>query len=208
MPSATIFRPSIVFGPEDGFFNRFAAMATVSPVLPLIGGGSTRFQPVFVGDVAAAIAKAADGETAASVYELGGPEIKSFRELMEFVLATIERRRLLVPIPFKIAAVQAAVLQLLPNPPLTPDQVELLKSDNVVSAEADREGRTLAGLGDRAHVDCRRRAVLFVALPPQRSVPPAIGLICACSGEVDTGSPTRTCATQESCSGEVDPVRR
>jgi NADH dehydrogenase len=147
MPSATIFRPSIVFGPEDGFFNRFAAMATVSPVLPLVGGGSTRFQPVFVGDVAAAIAKAADGDTAASVYELGGPEIKSFRELMEFVLATIERRRLLVPIPFKIAAAQAAVLQLLPNPPLTPDQVELLKRDNVVSAEAERDRRTLAGLG-------------------------------------------------------------
>ncbi len=147
-PSAKIFRPSIVFGPEDAFFNRFAGLATVSPALPLIGGGLTRFQPVFVGDVAAAIAKAADGETGpANLYELGGPEVRSFRELLEFVLATIERRRLLVPIPFAIAQAQASLLQFLPGPPLTPDQVLLLKRDNVVSAEAEAEARTLAGLG-------------------------------------------------------------
>src|SRR5208337_3426343 len=101
MPSAPIFRPSIVFGPEDDFFNRFAAMARVSPALPLIGGGRTRFQPVFVGDVAEAIAKAADGEAkGGTTYELGGPEVFTFRELMTIMLAVIERRRVLVPLPF------------------------------------------------------------------------------------------------------------
>ncbi len=147
-PSAVIFRPSIVFGPEDDFFNRFGAMARISPVLPLIGGGRTKFQPVFAGDVAAAIAKAADGDAkAATIYELGGPQTRTFRELMEFVLATTERRRLLVPIPFAIARLQAFFLQFLPKPLLTPDQVELLKRDNVVSPEAVKQGRTLAGLG-------------------------------------------------------------
>jgi uncharacterized protein YbjT (DUF2867 family) len=148
VPGATIFRPSIVFGPEDDFFNRFGAMARVSPVLPLIGGGRTRFQPVFVGDVAAAIAKAvAGGAKPGTIYELGGPETKSFREILEFVLATTERRRLLVPIPFAIAKLQAFFLQFLPKPLRTPDQVELLKRDNVVSPQAVAEGRTLAGLG-------------------------------------------------------------
>jgi uncharacterized protein YbjT (DUF2867 family) len=147
-PEATIFRPSIVFGPNDAFFNRFAAMARLSPVLPLIGGGLTRFQPVFAGDVAAAIAKAASGEAKqGAIYELGGPEIFTFRELMEFVLATIERRRLLLPLPFGIARLQAAVLELLPKPPLTRDQVELLRTDNVVSEASRNEGRTLADLG-------------------------------------------------------------
>ena len=148
VPGATIFRPSIVFGPEDDFFNRFAAMARMSPVLPLIGGGRTKFQPVFAGDVAAAITKAADGQAkAGATYELGGPDVRSFRELMEFVLATTERRRLLLRIPFAIARLQAFFLQLLPKPLLTPDQIELLKRDNVVSAEAAQQGRTLAGLG-------------------------------------------------------------
>jgi uncharacterized protein YbjT (DUF2867 family) len=147
-PEATIFRPSIVFGPNDAFFNRFAALALLSPVLPLIGGGLTRFQPVFAGDVAAAIAKAAAGEAKpGAIYELGGPEIFTFRELMEFVLATIGRRRLLLPLPFGIARLQAAVLELLPKPPLTRDQVELLRTDNVVSDAARNEGRTLADLG-------------------------------------------------------------
>lgn len=146
-PTATIMRPSIVFGPEDGFFNRFAAMARLSPVLPLIGGGHTRFQPVFAGDVAAAIATVVQGNaTPGAIYELGGPEIRSFRELMEYVLATIERRRLLLPLPFALAKLQAAFLQFLPNPPLTPDQVELLKRDNVVSEDAKGRGRTLQGL--------------------------------------------------------------
>jgi NADH dehydrogenase len=146
-PAATIMRPSIVFGPEDDFFNRFAALARIAPALPLVGGGHTRFQPVFVGDVAQAIAKAVDGETKpATIYELGGPDVRTFRELMEFVLAATGRRRLLVPVPFEIMKFQAAFAQFLPKPPITPDQVELLKSDNVVSAEARNEGRTLEAL--------------------------------------------------------------
>ena len=148
VPSATIFRPSILFGPDDDFFNKFASLARFSPFLPLVGGGRTRFQPVFAGDVAEAIARAVDGVSKpGTVYELGGPEVLTFRQLMEFVLATVERRRLLIPIPFAIAKLQAVVLQLLPKPLLTPDQVELLKRDNVVPAEAAHEGRTLQGLG-------------------------------------------------------------
>jgi uncharacterized protein YbjT (DUF2867 family) len=148
VPGATIFRPSVVFGPEDDFFNRFAAMARISPVLPLVGGGHTKFQPVFAGDVAAAIAKAADGQAKpGTIYELGGPEIRTFRELMEFVLAITERRRLLVRIPFAIARLQGFFLQFMPKPLLTPDQVELLRRDNVVSPQAIAEGRTLEGLG-------------------------------------------------------------
>lgn len=147
-PAAVILRPSIVFGPEDDFFNRFASLARFAPVLPLIGGGETRFQPVFVGDVAQAVLKAVDGKAkAGTTYELGGPEVKTFREILEFVLATIERRRLLVPVPFGLAKLKAYVLQFLPKPPLTPDQVDLLRVDNVVSEAAAREGRTLAGLG-------------------------------------------------------------
>jgi uncharacterized protein YbjT (DUF2867 family) len=147
-PASVIMRPSIVFGPEDNFFNRFAALARMAPALPLVGGGHTRFQPVFVGDVAEAIAKAVDGETKpGTIYELGGPDVRTFRELMEFVLATIGRRRLLVPVPFEVMKFQAAFAQFLPKPPITPDQVELLKSDNVVSAEARSEGRTLEALG-------------------------------------------------------------
>jgi uncharacterized protein YbjT (DUF2867 family) len=146
--SAVVFRPSVVFGPEDDFFNRFAALARFSPVLPLIGGGATRFQPIFVGDVAEAIARAADGQAkGGTIYELGGPEVETFRELMHYVLQVTERRRLLVPLPFPLARIQAMVLQYLPKPPLTPDQVELLKHDNVVSDAAKRQGRTLQDLG-------------------------------------------------------------
>ena len=146
-PSTTIMRPSILFGPEDDFFNRFAALARFSPVLPLIGGGLTRFQPAFVGDVAAAIADAVDGKTRpGAIYELGGPEVRTFKQLMQFVLATIERKRLLVPLPFFVARMQAMFLQYLPKPLLTPDQVELLRVDNVVSEAAKAEGRTLQGL--------------------------------------------------------------
>jgi uncharacterized protein YbjT (DUF2867 family) len=148
LPQAVIMRPSVMFGPEDDFFNRFAALARISPVLPLIGGGTTRFQPVFVGDVAAAIANAADGKAKpGTVYELGGPEVKTFEELLRYMLATIERKRLLVPVPFFAAKIKAALLQYWPKPPLTPDQVELLKVDNVVSEAAKAEGRTLQGLG-------------------------------------------------------------
>lgn len=136
-PGASIVRPSIVFGPEDGFFNRFAAMARVSPVLPLVGGGRTRFQPVYVGDVAEAIARIVDDSaTAGRTYELGGPRVYSFRELLELMLAVVHRRRLLAPLPFWAASLQAAFLELLPVPPLTRDQVRLLQRDNVVAAGA------------------------------------------------------------------------
>ena len=136
-PTATILRPSIVFGPEDDFFNRFAAMAMLSPVLPLIGGGETRFQPVYVGNVADAVIRVLDDPaTAGRTYELGGPKVYTFRQLMEVMLAEIKRHRHLVDVPFGLASLQARMLSLLPKPPLTPDQVEMLKRDNVVSAGA------------------------------------------------------------------------
>lgn len=149
-PGAIILRPSIIFGPEDEFFNRFAAMARVSPVLPLIGGGATRFQPVFVGDVAAAIAAAAGGAgTPGAVYELGGPEVATFRELLERTLDYSDRKRGFISLPFWLAKLQALVTWPLPNSirPLTVDQVRSLQSDNVVGAAALKDGRTLAGLG-------------------------------------------------------------
>ncbi|TDQ82123.1 NADH dehydrogenase [Dongia mobilis] len=136
-PGATILRPSIVFGPEDDFFNRFAKMAMISPALPLIGGGHTKFQPVYVGDVAAAVLRVLeDPATAGKTYELGGPKVYSFRELLKLMLAEIGRCRLLIPAPFALATLKASVLQLLPVPPLTVDQVRLLKHDNVVSPQA------------------------------------------------------------------------
>jgi uncharacterized protein YbjT (DUF2867 family) len=148
VPAATIMRPSILFGIEDDFFNRFAALARIAPALPLPGGGHTRFQPAFAGDVAEAVALAVDGSTKpATIYELGGPDVRTFRELMDFILATIERRRLLVPVPFELMKLQAAFAQFMPKPPITPDQVELLKNDNVVSDAARSEGRTLEALG-------------------------------------------------------------
>ena len=148
-PLAVIMRPSILFGPEDDFFNRFATLARMSPVLPLIGGGETKFQPVFVGDVAKAIADAVDGKLAGgTIYELGGPEVETFKQLMQFVLATIERKRLLVPVPFFAAKLQAMLLQFAPSPlTLTGDQVEMLRVDNVVSEAAKAEGRTLQAIG-------------------------------------------------------------
>jgi uncharacterized protein YbjT (DUF2867 family) len=148
VPDATIFRPSIMFGPEDDFFNRFAAMARMSPFLPLIGGGETKFQPVFVGDVAQAILKATGGTAkGGTIYELGGPEVRSFKQLMEYVLAVTERKRLLLPIPFGLAKLQAHILKLLPTPLLTPDQVESLRADNIVSDAATAQGRTIGDLG-------------------------------------------------------------
>jgi len=148
VPSAVILRPSILFGPEDDFFNKFAAIARLSPALPLVGGGHTLFQPVFAGDVAGAVVAAIEGRAKdAHTYELGGPEVKSFKALMQFVLTTIERKRLLVPIPFALAKFQASFLQLMPKPLLTPDQVELLRRDIIVSDEAKREGRTFEALG-------------------------------------------------------------
>jgi NADH dehydrogenase len=147
-PAAVIVRPSIIFGPEDDFFNRFAALARLAPALPLVGGGLTRMQPVFAGDAAEAIARAVDGDLRAGmVYELGGPDVRTFKELMQFVLATTQRRRLLVPVPFALMKLQAMMLQFLPKPPITPDQVELLKRDNIVSEEAKRDARTLEAIG-------------------------------------------------------------
>ena len=148
-PEATILRPSVVFGPEDQFTNRFAALARMSPVLPLIGGGLTKLQPVYVGDVATAVADAVDGKTkAGAAYELGGPEVLTMREIMDIILATIGRRRMLVSLPFGLAKFQALFLQFAPGAlKLTPDQVELLRSDNVVSDAAKAAGLTLEGLG-------------------------------------------------------------
>ncbi len=147
VPGAVIMRPSIVFGPEDNFYNQFAAMARISPALPLIGGGTTKFQPVYVGDVAEAVARSVDGKVKGGIYELGGPEVKTFRAVLEEVLAVTGRRRLLIPVPWPIARLQGAILGLLPKPLLTSDQVKLLEHDNVVSAQAVREGRTLQGIG-------------------------------------------------------------
>ena len=139
-PNAVILRPSIIFGPEDGFFNKFAGMARFTPALPLVGGGHTRFQPVFVGDVAQAIVTAL-GKQDGRTFELGGPATYSFKELLQLILRETGRKRVLVPLPFGIASLNAAFLQLLPNPILTMDQVKLLKHDNVVSP-------TAAGLAD------------------------------------------------------------
>jgi NADH dehydrogenase len=149
VPSATILRPSVVFGPEDQFSNRFAALARVSPFLPLIGGGMTRLQPVYVGDVATAVADAVDGKTVpGAVYELGGPEVLTMREVMQIILRVTERQRMLISLPFGLANLQALILQFAPGPlKLTPDQVALLRSDNVVSEEAKSAGLTLEGLG-------------------------------------------------------------
>ena len=147
-PEAVILRPSIVFGPEDDFFNRFGALARIAPVLPLIGGGHTRLQPVYAGDVAKAVVASLTGKAVAHApYELGGPEVLTLKEVMQRVLDYTMRRRLLVPEPFWLAKLQAAFLQWLPKPPLTIDQVRLLETDNVVSEAASRDGRTLQGLG-------------------------------------------------------------
>lgn len=134
-PKAVILRPSIVFGPEDGFFNKFASLARFTPALPLIGGGHTRFQPVFVGDVAQAIV-AGLGRQDGRTYELGGPAVYTFKEVLQLILRETGRRRMLVPLPFGLAMIKAGFLQILPKPLLTVDQVRLLKKDNVVSPTA------------------------------------------------------------------------
>lgn len=133
-PSAVVIRPSIVFGPGDGFFVLFANMSRFAPALPLIAGGKTRFQPVYVGDVAEAMLHAANGAAAdAATYELGGPKVYTFAELLRYILKVTKRRRLLVPLPMAIARVQARFAELLPDPPLTRDQLLLLERDNVVA---------------------------------------------------------------------------
>lgn len=148
---AVVLRASVIFGQDDKFFNKFAAIARMSPVIPLIGGGATRFQPVFVGDVAEAIVAALDGKAKpGTIYELGGPEVASFKSLMEYVLKETGRTRVPASIPFWIARIQASFLQILPKAPLTVDQVNLLQYDSVVSQAAEAEGRTLDGLGIEA----------------------------------------------------------
>jgi len=146
---AVIMRPSIVFGPEDNFFNQFAFMSRNSPFLPLIGGGMTKFQPVYVADVAEAIARGIDGQLkGGATYELGGPEVMSFRKCLEEMLEVIERRRALVSIPWWAASVQGRFFQMMPGTPLiTEDQVRLLRNDNIVSQAAIDEGLTLDGIG-------------------------------------------------------------
>jgi uncharacterized protein YbjT (DUF2867 family) len=157
LPDAVIMRPSVVFGPEDQFFNRFASMARLMPALPLIGGGATKLQPVFVGDAAAAIALAVDGKAAkGTIYELGGPEVATLRRIITFVLTVTGRRRRLIPVSFGRARSIAFVTQIIRKLSLglfpeiltiTSDQVKLLRRDNIVAPQAEAEGRTLRGLG-------------------------------------------------------------
>ena len=149
-PEAVILRPSVVFGPEDQLFNRFAAMARMSPFLPLIGGGKTKFQPVYVGDVAAAIAAACAGKgKKRTIYELGGPDVVILRQILDLTQQWSGHKRWYVRIPFWLAQVGAFLTVPLPNGlrPLTVDQVRSLTEPNVVSDAAVSEGRTLSGLG-------------------------------------------------------------
>lgn len=139
MPTATIIRPSVVFGPEDDFFNRFAAMAALTPVLPLVDGGHTRLQPVYAEDVAEAILRTLlDDAAAGQTYELGGPKVYSMKEIMQLTLAAIHKKRLLLPLPGALLKPLAFALELQPifAPPITRDQIELLKADNVVGENA------------------------------------------------------------------------
>lgn len=136
-PEAVILRPGVLFGAEDNFFNQFACMARFSPALPLFNGGDTRFQPAYVGDVAAAVAACVEDDMhVGRTYELGGSDVFTFRQLMEFVLRQTHRRRLLLPMPMGLARLLAAVLEKFPRPPLTRDQLRLLAHDNLVSPDA------------------------------------------------------------------------
>jgi NADH dehydrogenase len=155
---ATVVRPSVVFGPEDDFFNRFAALARIAPALPLVDGGHTRFQPVYVGDLAEAVVRILDDPaTAGATFELGGPRIYSLRRLLEYTNEQIGRKRLLVPVPAVLLRPMAWVLELLPEPPLTRDQLVLLGYDNVVSEDA---------------ADIKRFADLDIAPTPLEAVVP------------------------------------
>lgn len=140
-PAAAVVRPSIVFGPEDDFFNRFARLARLVPALPLVHGGRTKFQPVYVGDVAEALVRAAEragrADAAGRTYELGGPQVYTFRDLLAFILATTRRRAFLVPVPEAVLSFKARFFELLPDPPLTRDQIAMLRRDNVVSDDSD-----------------------------------------------------------------------
>lgn len=150
LPDAVILRPSVIFGPEDSFYNKFADMAAKFPFLPLVGGGETKFQPVYVEDVAEVVARSVEGSLArAKIYELGGPQIRSMKEILLEIMEITRRDRILVPIPFSIASIIGSVVSLIPliTPPITADQVKLLALDNVVSQQAKAEGRTFQGLG-------------------------------------------------------------
>jgi uncharacterized protein YbjT (DUF2867 family) len=143
-PQAAIVRPSIIFGPGDGFFNLFGGLARMAPALPLFGGGKTRFQPVYAADVADAIVHALlDPACAGQIYELGGPRVYSFSELLELLLHEVRRKRCLVPVPFFVGDIQATLAGLLPNAPVTRDQMRSLRVDSIVSSGA----KTLADLG-------------------------------------------------------------
>lgn len=134
--SSVILRPSLIFGPEDKFFNVFASYASILPALPLIGGGKTKFSPIYCCDVAKAIVKALELKNIEpKIYELGGPENYSFKELMEILLSEIKKKRFFVNVPFNIAKIQSYFLEMLPRPILTRDQVELLKYDNIISGK-------------------------------------------------------------------------
>jgi NADH dehydrogenase len=136
-PKATVLRPSLVFGAGDGFFNRFAKMALFAPGLPVIAGGMNRVQPVYVGDVAEAVVVAlADDTTAGKIYELGGPDVMTFREVMAYIIQHIDRRRMLIPMPYWVMVLIATMMSPLPNAPVTRDQLKQLKHDNVVGAGA------------------------------------------------------------------------
>jgi uncharacterized protein YbjT (DUF2867 family) len=147
-PGTIVLRPSVVFGSSDRFFNKIAGMARFSPVVPLIGGGATPCQPVFVGDIAEAVARLIDeGQASGKTYELGGPEVASMKDITKFTLDTVYRKRLMLPLPWGISKLLGSIAAWMPGSPLTGDQVELLKVDNVVSAKAKAEGRDFAGLG-------------------------------------------------------------
>jgi len=147
-PGAVVMRPSVVFGPEDDFFNKFAGLGRLVPLMPLVHGGRTRFQPVYVGDVAEAIARAVDGEAGTgTTYELGGPEILTLRECLDLVMRETGRQRPYLPVPAALARIPAWFFEFLPRSLLTRDQLKLLAIDNLVSDAAIRDGRTLDGLG-------------------------------------------------------------
>ena len=159
-PATTIFRPSIVFGPNDNFFNKFSNMAAFSPVLPLIGRGETLFQPVYVKDISNAVLRVFEStQTVGKIYELGGPSTYSFKELIELTMLYSRRSRLLLNLPFWLADIQASFMELLPKPILTRDQLELLKVDNVV-------GNKMFTLADLDIIPTRCETILQTYLEP------------------------------------------
>lgn len=173
IPSATVLRPSVLFGPEDDFLNRFAAMLRIAPVLPLIGGGATRFQPVYVGDVADAVMAGLQRDDAAGRdYELGGARVMSFREIMTFIRDEVGRPAFLVPIPFGPAKIMGALMQILPSPPLTLDQVKLLETDNVVSDGA--KGFADLGITELAAIEAVAPGYLARYRKPGRQAAPGV----------------------------------